>query len=263
MLALVRQKSRKKPAYRKHIYPRLAAYFLFYCILAVGLTIGIRYGYHTLRTHPAFAVAQLRVENASPQVAEELHQQLAWINGRNFFSLEMDQIQSRVQAHAWVARASVQGLLPDTIKVDVLERRPAGLIRKGRQILIVGEDYKPIAAYDSFTMPLDFPVITGLNKKENLEAAIFKGLSTLETIKQTSLLFWDYMETLDLSDEENMIVQLHSVDAPVYLGAEVIPANLINYLTIAEHIEQDYPNLNYIELGFPNQIAIMPKGDPK
>jgi len=90
---------------------------------------------------------------------------------------------------------------------------------------------------------------------------LFRGLSTLDTIKQASLLFWDYIETLDLSDEENMIVHLRSVAAPVYLGAEVIPANLTNYLTIAEHIAQDYPNLKYIELGFPNQIAIMPKGN--
>jgi len=246
---------------RRSIYPRLAAYFLFYCILATALTLGIRQGYRTLRTHPTFAISEVKIMNASATVTRELQERLVWVRGNNFFSVDLAEVQNQVQEHQWVARATVQGWLPATIKILVEERQPAGLIRLDGRILIVGSDNRPIAAYDTFSRPVDFPVITGLDGKENLEAAIFRGLSTLDTIKQASLLFWDYIETLDLSDEENMIVHLRSVAAPVYLGAEVIPANLTNYLTIAEHIEQDYPNLKYIELGFPNQIAIMPKGN--
>ena len=82
---------------------------------------------------------------------------------------------------------------------------------------------------------------------------------TLMLISLESLFFWDNIETLDVSDSDNMVVRLRSQTAPVYLGDTVIAENLNNYLSIAQHIQEKYPALDYIELGFPNQVAIMPK----
>ena len=141
----------------------------------------------------------------------------------------------------------------------MIEREPAGLIRMKDKVLVVARDHKPIANYNQYGTALDTPVITGVEKHANPDEAIARGLETLQTIRETSLLFWDQIETLDLSDAENMIVQLRSVNAPIYLGKEVIPANIKNYLAIAHRIESDYPQLHYIELGFPRQIAILPK----
>ena len=246
------------PIRRKNIYGRLIGYFVFYCILALGLGAAVSYGYRSLHQHPSFSVDTIVIEGASHGTENELVASLDWVKGKNFFALELEKIREQVLHHPFVAFSSVKGLLPRTLKVTVVERVPIGLVRKGNQIFVVDSQLIPFADVNKFEGPFDFPVIVGLDDTKNETKALQRGITTLQIIKNTSLLFWDYIETLDLSDEENMIVHLRSVKAPLYLGPEVIPENLKNYLAIAQRIEDTYPKLRYIELGFPNQIAIMP-----
>ncbi|MDJ0841423.1 MAG: FtsQ-type POTRA domain-containing protein [Acidobacteriota bacterium] len=237
----------------------MIGFLLFYLVTAGLFTLGIAYGYRTLRTHENFAVDNLILVGASKKTESDLRKKLSWVHGLNFFSVDLSRVRMETTSHPWVEGAVVRGLLPRTLRVQVVERQPAGLARVKDNVLVIAEDHKPLAHYNQYGTALDTPVITGLENHKNPEESIARGLATLKIIRETSLLFWDQIETLDLSDAENMIVHLRSVNAPVHLGKEVIPANLKNYLAIAHRIESDYPQLHYIELGFPDQIAILPK----
>lgn len=237
----------------------LLSFLSTYLFLAIVLTAGIAYVYRTLRAHPSFAIDTLSITGASRKTEADLRERLDWIHGENFFLLDLARVRTQVEDHKWVDGVSVRALLPRTLRLLVNERAPAGLIRIRDEVLIVGENRETIASFDNYEGAPDFPILIGLDKKQDLKAAISRGLETLKIIKETSLLFWDHIETLDLSDEENMIVHLRSVAAPIYLGREVIPTNINNYLSFAHRIEREYPQLYYIELGFPSQIAILPK----
>ena len=253
-------KRRKKTPPRSHARrARLSGFLLIYLFSAALVTLAIARGYQLLRTHEMFAVETLLIEGASTAVEADLREQLAWTIGRNFFVVDLERVRAEAVRHEWVESAGVRGQLPDTLTLIINEQRVAGLVRIGDQIMVVAGNNQIIAPYDAYGEPLDLPVIIGVDGHADREAAIAKGLEMLHRIRATSLFFWDQIETLDLSDEENMIIQLRSVTAPIYLGREVITANIRNYLAIAHRLEQDFPDLCYIELGFPNQVAIMPK----
>jgi len=235
----------------------VGVYILVYLLSAMVVTALIAYGYRVLRTHPGFAIDTLIIEGASAGTEAELRDSLAWVIGKNFFSVDLERVRTQVIAHARVASAGVRGMVPSTLTVITAEHQPAGLVRSGDRVWVIAEDQRVIAAYEDYSVPLDLPVITGVDREAR--ARIAHGLEMLRRIRTTSLFFWDQIETLDLSDEENMIVQLRSVAAPIYLGKEVIPDNIRNYLSIASRLERDFPELTYIELGFPDQVAIMPK----
>ena len=255
----VARTTRKKARVRRPRNGRLGGFLLFYLVMALIFTSAVAYGYRTLRTHPTFAVDTLVLDGVSPKTEADLRQKLSWVHGLNFFSVDLSKVRKQTSGHPWVESAVVRGLLPRTLRVSVDERQPAGLIKVKDDILVIGSDRKPIAQYNQYGTALDSPVLIGLEKLENPDVAIARGLQALKSLRETSLLFWDQIETLDLSDAENMVIQLRSVNAPLYLGKEVIPANIKNYLAIAHRIETDYPELHYIELGFPHQVAILPK----
>lgn len=262
------KKNRSKPARRGSLGP-LVGYLLFYCTLALGITFAIAWSYRTLRSHPAFAIDTIEIQGASPRTELDLRKALVPLMGRNFFVADLAEVRAIAQKHAWVDSANVYGHLPRRIKLVIVEYRPAGLLRVGERVVVVAANGHTIAPIEDMNEAisdpaeaddlLDQPVLLGAPAGEAGFAAVQKGLAALETIRNTSLLFWGHIETLDLSDERNMIIHLRNVGAPLYLGDEVIPRNIRNYLAIAQYLDQEYPALAYIELGFPNHIAIMPK----
>ncbi len=184
---------------------------------------------------------------------------LEYLRGRNFFRVDLDEVHDRVGAHPWVASTMVSGQIPDKIRVVVRERRPAGLARLGNSLFLLNGDGRVICPLDSYSGNADMPILIGLEDLNDQPTAILTGLEALDLIKETSLFFWNNIETLDLSDNDNMVVHLHNERAPIHLGDKIIVANLKNYLAIAQHVQNTYPALDYIELGFPNQIAIKPR----
>lgn len=238
---------------------RLSGYLLFYGVLASGLAYGVRWGYLTIRSHPSFAVAHVQIGGTSDKTVAELQNELQDLYGKNLFSLSLAKIQKRVEDHVWVDEATVALQLPNLVRIVVQERKPAGILRFKNEVLLVSQHGQVICPYNEYGGVLDLPVLVGLNGPEAREPDIRAGIDTLQEIRHISPFFWENIETLDLANEENMIVQLRNVDAPVHLGDQVIAENILNYLTIADYIARHYPSLQYIELGFPDQVAIMPE----
>jgi hypothetical protein len=232
---------------------------MFYGVMAFGLTWAVRWGYHSLYHHPYLAVEYLTVEGGQLRTQTDIRKDLNWVLGKNIVALNLSEIHHQVATNPFVAEATVSAELPDRLNIRIFEHQPEALIRLSQGILAVNRDGEIIGPYEKFPEGLDLPVLDGLIGLEDQGAQITKGLAALATIRQTSLLFWDNLETLDLGDAHNMVARLRNVGAPIYLGSEIVPENLTNYLSIADRIQSDYAHLAYIELGFPGQIAILPK----
>ncbi len=237
----------------------MVGFAMIYGLLALGLATAIRLAYQVATTHERFAIQTIIIEGASAKTETDLRHQLAPYKTKNIFALDLAAIRHRVEEHAWVAEASVQSQLPRILKVRLIEYEPCGLVRLDQGIFVVNRLGALICPFQDYHQILDLPVMIGVAQDENRDASIKHGLDVLHAIRETSLLFWDNIETLDLSNPENMVVRLRNEPAPLYLGKKVILQNLKNYLSIAERIQNEYPSLSYIELGFSNQVAIKPQ----
>ncbi|CAM2006220.1 cell division protein FtsQ/DivIB [Acanthopleuribacter pedis] len=224
----------------------------------MGLSTLVGYGYRTLRSHPRFAIQQIEIQGAGPSAEREIRQILEPVLGHNVFSLDLGSLQRRILDYPRVKSVVVRGEVSGTLRLDVVEHEPAGLVQIENRILVVNREGDMLGSYEHFGRPLDLPVLVGLEGNEDLTVLIERGLATLAALRDTSLVFWDNVETLNLGNPENMIVTLRSEPAPIYLGRRVIAENIMNYLSIAQRVREDYPQLQYIELGYPNQVAVMP-----
>lgn len=232
---------------------------MFYGVMAFGLTQGIRLGYRFLYSHPTLAVSQLHISGASTKTEAALRGDLAWVLGRNILSLDLREVHQAVQKHPFVASNTVTSELPDRLRIAITEHEPAALARHDSKILAVNKMGEVIGPFEDFPSGLDLPVLEGVLGSKNQRSRMAQGIQALATIQKTSLLFWDNLETLNLSDPHNMVAHLRSTTSPIMLGSEVVTKNLKNYLAIAEIIQTNYPQASYVELGFPGQISVGPQ----
>ncbi len=238
---------------------RWVSYLTLYVILAGSMASLLVWGRNYLHTNPRFTIKEVTFSGCALSTAQELEERLAWVVGGNVFQCDLDQVRSVILDHRWVDQVVIRRNLPNGLNVEITQETPVGLVLLDQKVFVVSQSGTPICAVDAYDRELDVPVLIGLDAYEEPEEVIQKGLSLLTEIKQASLLFWGNLETLDLSDPENAVAQLTHDRAPVNLGEHLVADNLLNFLSIADYVQQRYPKLAYVELGFPGQVVVMPR----
>ncbi len=90
--------------------------------------------------------------------------------GEFIFSVDLGEIEKRLEANLWIKRASIYRKLPSTIVVKVLERNPELMFLENGELYYVdqfGDVFKKVGAYDR----KDFPIAYGFDKN-NLDEVI-------------------------------------------------------------------------------------------
>ncbi|HEX2919416.1 MAG TPA: FtsQ-type POTRA domain-containing protein, partial [Edaphobacter sp.] len=90
--------------------------------------------------------------------------------GRNIFFVHLNDRRKQVEQIPWVEHATVMRLLPDQIRVSVVERTPVAFVRQGQQIGLVDANgvllSMPPASMTQHHY--SFPVVTGVNAADPL-----------------------------------------------------------------------------------------------
>jgi cell division protein FtsQ len=118
-------------------------------------------------------------DSASIQIAGNSHltraQLLSVFGGdvdRNVFRIPLEQRRAELESLPWVAQATVMRLLPNRIRVGIVERTPVAFVRNGTQIGLVDangvlfdmpEPQPDAAGHTAPTPHYSFPVLTGIS----------------------------------------------------------------------------------------------------
>lgn len=93
--------------------------------------------------------------------------------------VDLSAIRNRLLAQGWVADARVSRRLPDTLVIDIVERKPAAMWQYRQQLMLVDADGRPIERVRLTGAPLpDLPIVIGpganlqLGALERLMAAV-------------------------------------------------------------------------------------------
>jgi len=87
---------------------------------------------------------------------------------RNIFKVPLTERRADLERLPWVAHATVMRLLPNRIRVSVVERTPVAFVREGTQIgLVDGEGVLLDMPQETAGDPhYSFPVLTGLSAND-------------------------------------------------------------------------------------------------
>lgn len=107
-------------------------------VTAVGL-------YAAARTTSAFAVEQIAVEGAPPDVAAQVRTALAPAVGESLLEIDLGALTNRAESVPMVATASFDRGFPHTLRIAVVPELPVAVLRQGASSWLVAQGGRVVA----------------------------------------------------------------------------------------------------------------------
>jgi cell division protein FtsQ len=183
--------------------------------------------------------------------------------GRNVFFVPLNERRKALEAIPWIQKATVMRILPDEIRVDIVERKPVAFTRHGQQIGLVDEsgvllDMAPAAMAAHH---YSFPVLTGIDagdKPASRQARMAVYQRMMGELDGNGQHNSEQLSEIDLTDPEDARVLMpeQGTDILAHFGEDHF---LERYQRYKEHIaewRQQYPNLAAVDLRYEHQVVL-------
>jgi len=138
---------------------------LFYGVVGIaGASATWTAGRFLLYGQPMLLIKPEQIEiNGNHIVSREaVLQQFVRDRGRSVLRVPLDSRRSALEEISWVESATVQRILPNHIRVDLIERTPIAFLRNGTELALV--DAHGVILDRPRGEDLQFPIVTGLSE---------------------------------------------------------------------------------------------------
>jgi cell division protein FtsQ len=182
---------------------------------------------------------------------------------RNIFSVDLAQRRAELERLPWVAHATVMRLLPNRMRVSIVERNPVAFVRQGSHIGLVDAqgvllDMPPGAKVDA---NYSFPVVSGIVASDpvSTRAARMKIFERFTSdLDGSGEKISQELSEVDLSNPEDVkaLIPDHTNDVLVHFGDTDF---LERYRKFEEHLPEwrtTYPRLSSVDMRYERQVVL-------
>jgi cell division protein FtsQ len=197
----------------------------------------------------AAGLAELSRTDLMPVFGEDI--------GRNIFFVPLKERRRQLEQIPWIEHATVMRVLPDQIRVAVVERQPVAFTQHGQTIGLVDANgvLLSMGAKTMAERHYSFPVVTGLDPGDSAEsrkARMAVYLRLLAELDAGGKHNSQQISEIDLTDPEDarVIMPEQGSDILVHLGEERFLDRFERYKAHIAEWRQQYPHLKSVDLRF-------------
>jgi len=171
--------------------------------------------------------------------------------GENILGLDIEDLKARLRSSAWVADATVRRTLPNTIRVEIVERVPLALAEADGLYLMDAEGTL-IEVYGPRTAGFNLPIVRGLRGTT--------GEARRDRAQRAGALLDDLGElAAEISEVEvegsgDMRVVLRGAGEVLKMGAPPYRKKLMTFLGLRSELLLRAPRAEYFDLRFRDRI---------
>jgi cell division protein FtsQ len=242
--------------------------FLLVCALVVlgGFTAAVLAFRTSLERDPRFRIAGATDIQASGLTEVSRSEMLPVFGediGRNVFFVPLDERRKQLESIPWIERATVMRVLPDQIRVNVVERQPVAFTRQGQQIGLVDANgvLLTMPASAMAAHHYSFPVITGIDggdpaASRRARMAVYQRM--MGDLDSTGQHFSQQISEIDLTDPEDARVLMpeQGADILAHFGEDRFLERYQRYKAHIAEWRQQYPNLAAVDLRYDQQVVL-------
>jgi cell division protein FtsQ len=183
--------------------------------------------------------------------------------GRNIFFVPLNERRKQLEAIPWVQRATVMRLLPDKIRVSIIERQPVAFVRQGQQVGLVDAD-GVLLTMPASTMAqhhYSFPVVTGLDahalpSDRRWRMVVYNRM--LADLDSNGQHLSQQISEIDLTDPQDARVSMpeEGKDILAHFGDDKFLDRYQRYKTHIGEWKQQYPKLTAVDLRYESQVVL-------
>jgi cell division protein FtsQ len=182
---------------------------------------------------------------------------------RNIFRVSLEERQGELEQLPWVEHATVMRLLPNRLRVAIIERTPVAFVREGSHIGLVDANgvLLDMPTDVQADMQYSFPVVIGLKPSDplSLRAARMKlYMKFTGELDSGGEKISQKLSEVDLSDPEDVraVVADKAGEVMVHFGEDNF---LDRYKKFEEHLGEwraQYPHLNAVDMRYERQVVL-------
>lgn len=250
------QRGREKTK-RKKIQKKIRMKFihiLFTFILLGGIFTFLQRAVIFLISWDKLDIREVEIVSPTPEIKEEIHRFLEGKHLGNILLLDIGLLQEKLTAHRWVKEVRVRKILPSSIKIEIKERIPAALL-KHDHIYMIDEEGVILEKIEQGE-PTNLPLLIDSNKfQKDFEEKLNLAWECLHSLSPSEK---EQLEFLDLTEYENIIIQLKGSQTKLIMGDERFQEKIRLYKKLQTKLER-YGALEYIDLRIHDRLYIKPK----
>jgi cell division protein FtsQ len=182
---------------------------------------------------------------------------------RNIFNISLEQRRAELESLPWVAHATVMRLLPNRMRVSIVERTPVAFVRQGSRIGLVDANgvLLDMPTGTKGNERYSFPVVTGISTNDPLStrAARMKIFERFTAdLDGSGEKISEQLSEVDLSNPEDVkaLIPDRSTEILVHFGEDNF---LDRYHKFKDHLPEWhtlYPKLTSVDMRYDRQVVL-------
>ncbi|MGC2614078.1 MAG: FtsQ-type POTRA domain-containing protein [Terracidiphilus sp.] len=187
--------------------------------------------------------------------------------GRNIFFVPVAERRKQLEQIPWIEHATVMRLLPDQIRISVVERKPIAFLRQGAQVGLV--DANGVLLTEPPAMMAQhhysFPVVTGMDARDPIASRRARMETYQRLIGELDAggqHLSDQISEIDMSDPEDARVLMpeQGTDILAHFGSDHFMERYQRYKAHIAEWRQQYPKLAEVDLRYEQQVVLQMTG---
>lgn len=190
--------------------------------------------------------------------------------GRNLFTVPMAERRAQLRQIPWVENATVMRILPDQLRVAVVERTPVAFaeVKGGIELVDASGVLLQMPPQQMAAKHYSFPVITGLDPgapaaTRAAQMALYQRF--LKDLDSGGQNVSSQISEVDLSDPSDVkaTVTSNGTDLLLYFGQEDFLARWRNYQSQIAQWRAQYPHLASVDLRYKTEVVLKMADQPE
>lgn len=151
---------------------RLAAFArnLAFVIVAAALAF---WAWRRTQSDTRFAVRHIEIAGAVHTSRPAVEAIASGYSGANLFKIDIARVQRELGSLAWVERIAIEKKIPDTLRINVIERTPVALLLRGRSLEYVDAKGVVLDRLSPAIGDADLPIVTAAGGAELVRTVQF------------------------------------------------------------------------------------------
>ena len=180
---------------------------------------------------------------------------------RNIFSIPLEDRKSELERLPWVERATVMRLLPDHLRIAIVERTPVAFVREGGQIGLVDASGVLLDMSVEGGGKYSFPVVTGITAADPLSTRtarmkIYKAFTS--DLDSDGEKISEKLSEVDLSNPEDVkaLIPDRGAEVLVHFGDTDFLTRYKKFEELLPTWRAQYPKLASVDMRYERQAVL-------
>lgn len=244
--ARVRRNQRRIQLQRVAVFLRNA----FFIVAMFGAGV---WAYRQTQSDARFAVRKIQITGAVHTSRTAIDAITRRYVGLNLFKIDIARVQGDLRSLAWIQRIEIEKRVPDTLRINVVERTPVALVNRHGALQYVDAAGVITGELSPAIGDSDLPVVDTTDASELTRTVAF-----IEQVHRSDPAIYSRIGEVRPVAPRGFAIFDRELAATVYANAEDISAKWRDFYSIVRAEKLGHASLRYADLRFADRIVICP-----